>query len=587
MALRRVTLPVRKAFDSRKRRIYLAITAVLLLLLAIVAISILHSAADRSNREYTQKARESMSAGDYESALLYLRRVKNAEDSPEVLMLMADCYEAMGNYPRALETLRKMNTSDPAISNRIQSIEQMKIQQGQEKRVSIAGTEFDVTAQTAVLDGMNLTDTDLRELTALYSLDKLSLKNNHITDIQPLAQLGGLDELNLTGNQIRDISALESLNGLRILVLDGNPVKKCEALKKITHLKSLSVLDTLLETEDLLQLSEMIPGCAIRFDKGGEETILLAGEVYQLNATELILAGKKLTDISVLSSFKELKILDLSDNDVSELGPLMDLSQLEKVNLSGNSVSDLRPLIGLPLLTVLNVSDNLISETSSVGSVEKLVELNLSGNLIRDYSGLGRLSNLKVLNLSRTGITDSDLPELYPLKALYNLDLRENYGLSDIAVGALKSELPGCGIATPELVYEIDFSGHLVRSDETNIAFPAGGITDLSALTKLSHLEELNLRDNEINNLYPLEVTPSRDKIRRLDLAGNNIMDVLSLYALSTIEELDLSGNQIEVVAGLRKLTTLRWLDLSGNPVSLEAVNDLRSWLPDCTIIFS
>ena len=59
MALRRVTLPVRKAFDSRKRRIYLAITAVLLLLLAIVAISILHSAADRSNREYTQKARES------------------------------------------------------------------------------------------------------------------------------------------------------------------------------------------------------------------------------------------------------------------------------------------------------------------------------------------------------------------------------------------------------------------------------------------------------------------------------------------------------------------------------------------------
>ena len=201
MALRRVTLPVRKAFDSRKRRIYLAITAVLLLLLAIVAISILHSAADRSNREYTQKARESMSAGDYESALLYLRRVKNAEDSPEVLMLMADCYEAMGNYPRALETLRKMNTSDPAISNRIQSIEQMKIQQGQEKRVSIAGTEFDVTAQTAVLDGMNLTDTDLRELTALYSLDKLSLKNNHITDIQPLAQLGGLDELNLTGNQ--------------------------------------------------------------------------------------------------------------------------------------------------------------------------------------------------------------------------------------------------------------------------------------------------------------------------------------------------------------------------------------------------
>ena len=527
-----------------------------------------------------------MSAGDYEGALLYLRRVKNAEESPEILMLMADCYESMGNYPRALETLRRLNTSDPAISSRIQSIEQMKMQQAQGEKVTVAGLEFEVTAQTALLDGMNITDAELQEVTALYSLDKLSLRDNQITDIQPLAQLGGLDELDLSGNQVRDISPLEGLKGLRALVLDRNPVRNCEALQGMLHLKNLSVVETGLEKEELLPLSEKLPGCAIRFDESGEEAVLLAGEVYPLSATELILSGKGLSDISALSDFKDLRILDLSNNEITELRPIMELSKLEKLSLSGNMISDLRPLIGLPLLKILDVSDNLIAETASVGSVEGLEELNLSGNQVQDFSGLGKLQSLKMLDLTDTGVSDADLPDLYPLKSLYSLDLRENTGLSDKAVGALKSELPGCGIAIPELVYEIDFSGHVVRSDEKNLSFPSAGITDLSGLGRMTCLEELDLRDNEIAILFPFEVTPSKGTIRKLNLANNKITDVLSLYALTSVEELDLSGNRIEAVANLRKLPTLKKLNLSGNPVSADAVNDLRAWMPDCEIIF-
>jgi internalin A len=264
----------------------------------------------------------------------------------------------------------------------------------------------------------------------------------------------------------------------------------------------------------------------------------------------------------------------------------MELSQLERLDISDNEISDLRPLIGLPALAKLDASDNQIAETTSAGSVEHLTELDLSGNPIRDFSGLGRLALLTALDLRSTSITDSDLRELYELKSISTIDLRDNSGLSDIAIGALKSALPGCSIATSELVYEIDFSGHSVRSDEKTLSFPSAGITDLSGISRMTCLEELNLSGNGIMSLFPFEVTASKATIRRLNLADNEIRDVLSLYALSALEELDLSGNQIQTVASLRKLTTLKKLNITGNPVSEEEVNSMREWLPECDILF-
>ena len=102
----------------------------------------------------------------------------------------------------------------------------------------------------------------------------------------------------------------------------------------------------------------------------------------------------------------------------------------------------------------------------------------------------------------------------------------------------------------------------------------------------MTALEEVDLRDNEIMNLFPFEITASAATIRKLNLSGNQIRDVLSLYALSALEELDLSGNEIEAVASLRKLTNLKKLVLTGNPLADEAVQELRGFMPDCEIIF-
>ena len=573
---------------SSKDQWYLILVAVLLVLLAVVAIVLLHDNSASRSRDYSQKARECYDAGDYETALLYLRRgmEKGENTSAEDLMLMADCYEALGNYPKALETLRRMNTADPAVAGRIQSIEQKRSANREAELVTIVGCTFEENAQTAVLDDKGITNEQLAEVTMLHSLNSLSLRNNRITDVEALASLGGLDELDLSGNQIISVDALSTLRELRTLKLDSNPIRDCRKLAALGNLNVLSLTGTEVTTECLAILADALPFCAIRYTNEDTEEILHGGNCFRADAEELNLSGKRIRDITALGDFPDLRILDLSNNEITDLRPLMNLPKLEKLDVSGNSVSDLRPLIGLSSLMKLKASSNLISDTTALGELKSLEDLDLNGNRISEFSGLGRLTNLKTANLRNTGISDTALPELSTMKSLQSLDLQENAGLSDKAVCALKAEIPSCTILTSELIYEVDFAGHNVQSNEKVLSFPYSGITLLSGLERMTRLEELDLSHNEIISLYQFEISPSRYTLVRLNLSDNQISDVLSLSFLTTLEELDLSGNQIPAVSGLKKIQSLKKLNLSGNPLAEGQLEELQEALPDCVILY-
>ena len=389
----------------------------------------------------------------------------------------------------------------------------------------------------------------------------------------------------MSGNQIRNVDALKNIRGLRTLNLSGNPITDCSCLRVLTNLNSLNLTDTEVKEEAVAVLAEALPQCAIRVTKDESEEILYGNSRFRADAQELQLNDMGLREIGALEEFAEVRILDLSNNEIGDIRPLMRLSKLESLNLAGNEVSDLRPLMGLPNLTKLDVSDNLIVETVPLGVITSLEELNLSGNRLNSFSGLEKLRRLSDLNLSGTGAKDAVLSEFYNLHSLTRLNLQDNSGLSDKAVSALKSELRGCTVLTSDLVYEVDFAGHTVRSDEKHLAFPASGISDLNGLDRLNRLEELDLSRNEISNLYAFEVCACRNSLKTLDLSDNRISDVTSLCALSALEELNLSDNLIEITVGLERLTSLKRLDLSGNPVLEAQLALLREALPDCQII--
>ena len=76
-----------------------------------------------------------------------------------------------------------------------------------------------------------------------------------------------------------------------------------------------------------------------------------------------------------------------------------------------------------------------------------------------------------------------------------------------------------------------------------------------------------------------------RTELRRLDLSGNALVDILALSGLRALESLDLSGNAVSDLAPLAGLTELRRLDLAGNRIDelwpLEGLPKLEVLLLD------
>ena len=94
---RRELTPVVK---RRRRRILLAVLAAAAVLVLTFAFLIRSIQDSRAYDRYIQEAQMSTLSGDYDSALSLLRKAGMIDLSDECLLMMAQCYEAQGNYDR-------------------------------------------------------------------------------------------------------------------------------------------------------------------------------------------------------------------------------------------------------------------------------------------------------------------------------------------------------------------------------------------------------------------------------------------------------------------------------------------------------
>ncbi len=124
---------------------------------------------------------------------------------------------------------------------------------------------------------------------------------------------------------------------------------------------------------------------------------------YNDDITELDLSNKKLNYIPDLSRFKKLEILNLSNNNISDIIPLQNLnnSNLVSLHLTNNNISDIRPLQYLTNLIVLSLNYNNISDLSPLQHLINLEKLDLENNIINDITKLLQsLTNLRMLYIS-------------------------------------------------------------------------------------------------------------------------------------------------------------------------------------------
>lgn len=548
---------------KRKKKLIIICAAIVAALAAMLAL-ILFLKTGGAEKDYDKafsRAQEYYYSGDYDNALSKLREVMEIKKTDECLLLMSRCYEAKYDYVNAIAILESSTSGDEKIKTEIERLKKAKEDYDSGKIVVICGEQYDVETTVLDLSGKGAGSAALKDIAKLTELTSLKLSDNKISELDFLSSLKKLSSLDLSNNKISDISPLKKLSSIRTLHLDGNEIKDFSPLYGLDSLSMLTIGDMDIKQSQLKKLKEELPDCIIYSDDAKEDVIeiKLGGKTFDNNVTELDLSGCDVHDISLLSVCTKLKKLDLSDNSISDISALVDIPELAELDLSNNRISDISPLMSVSKLTYLNLAGNRIKSVAALQDLTSLTELNLSSNELGGIAAVGRLTNLKTLWLDDTGLKDASLEELYGLKNLKKLSIKDNSELSEAAVTTLQKKLSGCTISHSELKREIVLGGKSFACDAETVEANGLGLSDISKVSGFSNVKHLDLSNNSISRLSPLS-------------------------QLKTLETLDLSNNRISDVSALTSLKNLKQLWLGGNSISAEQLQSLKAALPNCYI---
>jgi Leucine-rich repeat (LRR) protein len=127
------------------------------------------------------------------------------------------------------------------------------------------------------------------------------------------------------------------------------------------------------------------------------------------NLYRLHLEANKIKSLRYLDMSKTLKILDLSQNQISDVSLLEKLPNLQALNIADNHLSSLNSIANCRYLENLNASNNQIQEISLLPNLNRLKFLDLSGNPIQKLRNLHVLESLMKINLQNTSLQGEDL----------------------------------------------------------------------------------------------------------------------------------------------------------------------------------
>ncbi|CAD6234607.1 unnamed protein product [Miscanthus lutarioriparius] len=261
------------------------------------------------------------------------------------------------------------------------------------------------------------------------------------------------------------------------------------------------------------------------------------------NATSLNLTHRALSDVSCLSSFKNLERLDLGYNCLVTLEGLSSCANLKWLSVIENKLVSLKGVEELSKLQVLNAGKNKLTKMDEVASLTSLGALILNDNNISTICKLDRLQQLNTLVLSKNPVFTIG-NALVKAKSMKKLSLShcqiENIGSSLVECVELKelrlshnkiSTVPS-DLAKNVKILNLDLGNNFIERS-----------SDLKVLSELRYLRNLNLQGNPVSekdslvkkvkkfvptlrilNAKPLEATSKSDKSSRKEnpLSKNN-----------------------------------------------------------------
>lgn len=262
-----------------------------------------------------------------------------------------------------------------------------------------------------------------------------------------------------------------------------------------------------------------------------------------MSLVDLQLACTEVSDLSPLSSLIHLNSLQIwGCRNITDISFVSSLKELQNFQVNGNYVSDISPLAELPEIQYLNLDQNVIQDVTPLLGLTKLKKLMLSDNLIEDYSPLAAIYP----NLEEKDFSLEDVPQPIDFKdPVLERKIREAMQIpeGDITISQTKE------------VFDLQLGNPWQETIPDDIK-----ITDISALKYFPNLFGLSIFFNGISNIEVLRAMPN---LGILDLNGNPIQSIVPIENCKKLSWLNLDGTDANDLSPLRGLTQLETLSLN------------------------
>jgi len=116
---------------------------------------------------------------------------------------------------------------------------------------------------------------------------------------------------------------------------------------------------------------------------------------YLEDIEEFELSSSDIIDLDGVQYCINAKIIDVSDNRITDLMPFIGLRNLEELNLSDNQIGYIDVLSSLKSLKIIRLSNNYIEDISPLFELGKLEYVELSGNKV-DIEQINKLTELGI-----------------------------------------------------------------------------------------------------------------------------------------------------------------------------------------------
>ncbi len=277
--------------------------------------------------------------------------------------------------------------------------------------------DISALANCQFLTRLNLSGNEVSDLSPLMNLQYLQyldISYNRVSDLRPLMGVDSLTFLNVSGNSVSSTSPLTMMNGLSSLYLDGNPIQDFSGLRRVVTLSSLGLSNTGLTSDGLTYLR----GLSALMDLNIEDNPELTGEAVDelrtyLNACRIRHSTLGYdVDFDGLVVKSDAEVLNLPQCGISDISAVMRLKNLRALDLSGNNISNLYPFELADCrysISFLDLRENVISDLTPLAALTKLETLDLSFNNITTVLPLLNLTTLTTLVLTGNPLSTEEI----------------------------------------------------------------------------------------------------------------------------------------------------------------------------------